>query len=152
MDERKSVEQINIERMARLEGIEKKEEAELFGDPERARNLLKTPTVLRAAETPIRLYIDELKEGDSEYYVDYCMLTYNEMVRLLNIKDIQKRNIEELYLRLHKADPEVTKGDIEGLPGNFVNLILMRVGEEESRFLLPPLKRALATFEKILES
>lgn len=116
----------------------------------KARNLLKTREVLKSADEPIRLYIEELSTEEDSYFIDYCKLSYSELHKLLEIEDIHDRNLEELYLRLHKADPEVSQGDIKGLPGNMVNLLLMKIGEREDRFLLPALQRRLKSLDTVM--
>ena len=117
----------------RLEAMDdgKIEEEQL--DLENARNLFRSADILKGATTPIPLYIPEL-DGK----VMYCRLTYKELTELTDIKDIADRNVLQLYKHLNKADPEVTEEKIRDLPGSWVNLILLKIGANENRFLLHP--------------
>ena len=117
----------------RLEGMDDKKREEAQVDLEKARNLFRSADILKGATTPIPLYIPEL-DGK----VMYCRLTYKEMTELTDIKDIADRNVLQLYKHLNKADPEVTEEKIRGLPGSLVNLVLLKIGANENRFLLHP--------------
>lgn len=131
-----SIEQLN--RMMR------EDEAGQKGDIAKARNLLKIPEILKGADELIDLYLEEL-DGK----IVYCRLTYMEMVELSKIKDTHERNLQEIYMRLNKADQTTTIDTVKSLPGGWLTLILMKINERENRFLLPALRRATTTLKEI---
>jgi len=138
------------ERIALLEGAERRDLHQEQVDLEKARNLLKVSTILKAADEKRRVYIDEMKDEDGiPYYVDYCMLNTSEVKEVLAETDTKDQNLKELFMRVRKADPTVTEEDIRKLPDQFIQLILLKIrGQEDYRFLLPALQRNLGTLKR----
>ena len=141
----------NKETLERLKGLGEDEEREEAVDLEKSRNLLKTREILTSADEIKRVHIEEMTDDDGiPYHVDYCMLNTDETKELLKFNDTNDQNLEELYLRTRKADPDVTREDIRKLPDIFIKLIIMKIrGEENYRFLLPALQRNLGTLNQI---
>jgi hypothetical protein len=145
-----SEEPTNKDRLAQLEEAERKDLKREYVDLEKARNLLKVSTILKAADEKRRIYIEEMKDEDGiPYYVDYCMLNTSEVKEVLVETNAKDKNLKELFIRVRKADPTVTEEDIRKLPDQFIQLILLRIrGQEDYRFLLPAMQRNLSTLKR----
>lgn len=110
-----------------------------------ARNLFEDKSFIEDAQTPKYLPIPELGG-----YVLYCPLSYGERIEVLKIKDQDKQNRRALYLMLKKANPDITEDIINGMRADYVDAVLMAIGKEANRFLLPAIKRALKGFDEAL--
>jgi len=144
MDEEKSIEQINIERMERLQAAERKEYEGLAAD----RNLFDVEELLNAGTIPRKLELPEL--GEDSFHVYYCPLNAKDrltVLRIVNVKpEIQRdlQNRKMLYLMLHKADERWTEEKVDGLPATWVDAILIKIGREQNRFLQRLVRGGLA--------
>jgi len=147
MDETKSLAERNIETLTRLRRADERDRGITEEEKAQAKNLLKIPSILRSADEPRRIYIDEMRADDgAPYYVEYCMLNTAEMKEVLSETNLKDRNLLELFMRVRKADPTVLEEDIRKLPDQYIQLILLKIRREEDyRFLLPTLNRNLSS-------
>lgn len=114
----------------------------------RIKNLADDKVVLKYADTPKKLEMPTIG-----YHVWYTPLSIEDRLVLTQITDLSpeiqrdKRNRKKVYLILKKANDGVFTEDVcDKLAANIVDTILMRYDEEEdSRFLLPLLRRRLVT-------
>lgn len=151
MDEAKSLAKRNRETLERLRRADTTERGLTDEQLSKARNLLKLRDVLKSADEVRCVFIDEIA-GDDEIppYVEYCALNTGETIELSNLKNLDERLKRELFLRVRKADPEVTEDNIYGLPSYLIKLIMIKIREQEDyRFLLPALQRNLSTLRQI---
>ncbi len=147
----KNLDEVNIDEKTRLLDVALKEERDNQQFLANSRNLLKIRDVLKSCDTVQRAYLEEMKDEDGvPMYVEYCALNVAETKGLRDIDDPQERLAREVYLRVKKADPAVEEDDILGLPDYLIQLIMIKVREQEDyRFLLPALQRNLDTLRQI---
>ena len=151
MSEAKSLATRNRETLERLRRADTTERKLTDEQLSKARNLLKLRDVLRSADEVRCVLIEEITGDDGvPPYVEYCALNTGETIEINNITNSDERLKRELFLRVRKADPEVTEDNIYGLPAYLIKLIMIKIREQEDyRFLLPALQRNLNTLRLI---
>lgn len=128
----KTLEEINIERIALLEGAAYKDLAE-------ARGLFDIDEILVDALKPKKLALSEL--GDDSFHVFWCPLNSVDRVKILRIEDenaavrIDLINRMSVYIMLSKADDRCTEEIVQRMPAHWIDLILTKIVAEQGSFL-----------------
>jgi len=128
----KTLEEINIERIALLEGAAYRDLAE-------ARNLFDVDEILVDALKPKKMMLSEL--GDDSFHVFWCPLNSVDRVKILRIEDenaavrIDLINRMSVYIMLSKADDRCTEEIVQRMPAHWIDLILTKIVAEQGSFL-----------------
>jgi len=136
----KTLEELNLERIALLEGAAYKDLAE-------ARNLFDVDEVLVDALKPRKLLLPEL--GDDSFHVYWCPLNSVDRVEIARIEDknIDVRanliNRKAVYMMLSKADKRCTEDIVQRMPAHWIDVIMTRVAAEQRSFLSPLVRSVL---------
>lgn len=139
----KTLEEINIERMARLEGAVDAEYRELA----ETRNLFDVDEILSNAMKPRKMLLPEL--GDDSFHVYWCPLTSVDRVEIMRIEDenadvqVDLRNRRAVYIVLSKADSRCTEDVVRNMPAFWIDVILTKISAEQRSFLSPLVRGVL---------
>jgi len=137
----KTLEEINIERIARLEGAAYKDLAE-------ARNLFDVDEILVDALKPRKMLLHEL--GDDSFHVYWCPLNSVDRVEIARIEDknIDVRtnliNRKAVYIMLSKADDRCTEEIVKRMPAHWIDVMMTKIAAEQRSFLSPLVRNVLA--------
>ena len=144
MSKKKTLAEVNIERIELLEKAEEQDHMELA----EARSLFDVDAILSDATTPRKLLLPELE--DSSFHVMWCPLNSVDRVAVLRITDdnadvqVDLRNRKAVYLMLSKADSRCTEQIVERMPAHWIDLILTKIGAEQNSFLSPLVRNVLS--------
>jgi len=136
----KTLEEINIERIALLEGAAYRDLAE-------ARNLFDVDEVLTDGLKARKLLLPEL--GEDSFHVFYCPLNSVDRVQIMRIEDknsdvqIDLRNRKAVQIMLGKADDRCTEEFVRRMPAYWIDVILTKVSGEQRSFLSPLVRNVL---------
>lgn len=140
----KTLEEINLERDARLQKAADSEYVELA----EARHLFDVDEILSDALKPRKLLLPEL--GADSFHVFYCPLNSVDRVNVMKIEDknfdvqIDLRNRKALHIMLSKADERCTEAVVRRMPAAWIDVILTKISAEQRSFLSPLVRSVLS--------